>query len=381
MIRLAITSAFLVSLACGNGGPEGPIDPPPSTTPPPVELTVAVVASGLSAPLLLTAPPGDPRLFVVEQGGRIRIINGGTLQPTPFLDLSDRVSNGGERGLLGLAFHPGFGRNGVIVVNYTDREGDTRVSTFRAGADPAVADPGSEQVVLSIAQPFGNHNGGHLAFGPDGMLYVGTGDGGSANDPQQNGQNPNRLLGKLLRVAIHDDGGMSVPADNPFSGQAGKRAEIWASGLRNPWRFAFDREDGSLWIGDVGQGAREEVDHVASARGLNFGWQEWEGNRCTRGSCSREGFTFPVHEYGHDDGCSITGGYPYRGKALGEALAGWYFFADYCGGWVRSIAPGGAITEWPTLGGHGQITSFGEDAEGELYIVVQGGTVYRIVKQ
>jgi glucose/arabinose dehydrogenase len=346
------------------------------------------VASGLAFPLFLTAPSGDnDRLFVVEKTGRIRIVRNGSVLPAPFLDLSAKVSNGSEQGLLGLAFHPGYAANGRFVVNYTDLSGDTRVSVFRVSANADVADAASEQVILSVDQPYSNHNGGMVVFGPDGKLYVGMGDGGSGGDPQGNGQNKNALLGKLLRLDVSVTGQVSVPGDNPFVGQTGARPEVWSYGLRNPWRFSFDRETRDLYLADVGQNAHEEIDVSTSAtqfgRGLNFGWNRMEGSACYSPSsgCDRSGLTLPVLDYGHSEGCSVTGGYVYRGAV--QALRGLYFYADYCEGWVRSFRwSGTAVSEerdWPALRPGGQVTSFGEDAGGELYVMTSGGKVFRIV--
>ncbi|MGE0553359.1 MAG: sorbosone dehydrogenase family protein [Gemmatimonadales bacterium] len=389
MMIVARLNALLFALPLLGCGDEGSIAPPP---PPPVSggLTLATVASGLDTPVFLTAPPGDDRLFVVEKRGRIRIIDDGTVRPTPFLDLTALVSNGGEQGLLGLAFHPDYATNGVFVVDYTDGAGNTRVASYRVSTqDPDRADPGSGHVLLAVAQPYSNHNGGMLAFGPeDGHLYVALGDGGSAGDPQSNGQDRNTLLGSLVRLAVDAAGQGSIPADNPFVGQAGARAEIWSYGLRNPWRFSFDRANGDLYIGDVGQGQREEIDVSRAAdgagRGLNFGWNVMEGGNCYSPSsgCDRSGLTLPVLEYGHGPACSVTGGYVYRGAAV-ASLRGTYFYADYCAGWVRSfrLESGQAAEqrEWTDLSSGGRITSFGEDAAGELYLLTENGRVSRIV--
>jgi glucose/arabinose dehydrogenase len=345
------------------------------------------VASGLDFPLFLTAPPGDnARLFVVEKTGRIRIVKNGSLLTTPFLDLSTKVSNGSEQGLLGLAFHPDYATNGRFVVNYTNTSGDTRVAVYRVTANADVADPASEQVILAIDQPFSNHNGGMVVFGPDRKLYVGMGDGGSGGDPQGNGQNRSVLLGKILRLEVSGTGQASVPADNPFVGQAGVRPEIWSYGVRNPWRFSFDRLTRDLYIADVGQNAHEEIDASTSAtqfgRGLNYGWNRMEGAACFSPSsnCDQSGLTLPVLDYTHSDGCSVTGGYVYRGDAV-PAIKGLYFYADYCQGWVRSFKlSGGSATEqhdWTELRPGGQITSFGEDARGELYVMISSGRVFR----
>lgn len=369
-----------VVAACGGA----PAEPPAGTD----SVRLVEVATGLDFPLFLAAPPGDnSRLFIVEKTGRIRIVKNGGLLPAPFLDLSARVSGGGEQGLLGLAFHPQYAANGRFVVNYTNPSGDTRVSVFRVSSNPDVADAASEQVILPVAQPFANHNGGMVVFGPDGKLYIGMGDGGSGGDPQGNGQNKGVLLGKLLRVDVSGAGVLSVPADNPFVGQAGARPEVWSYGLRNPWRFSFDRAQGDLYIGDVGQNAREEVDWSSASsgagRGLDYGWNITEGIACYNppSGCDRTGLTPPVLDYDHGDGCSVIGGYVYRGAAI-PSLRGRYFYADYCGGWVRSfLLQGGTAAErrdWPTLRPGGLVTSFGEDAAGELYVMNSSGKVFRI---
>lgn len=380
---------LLSALACQGSNPVTP--PPPPPPPPPggeVQVRLVEVARNLSFPLLVTAPPGDlTRLFVVEKGGRIRIIRDGALLPQPFLDLSARVSGGSEQGLLGLAFHPNYAANGRLVVNYTDPAGDTRISVFRVSANPDVADPASEQMILAIDQPFSNHNGGMVAFGPDGRLYIATGDGGSGGDPQGHGQNRNSLLGKILRLAVNDNGQAAIPPDNPFVGQAGARGEIWSYGLRNPWRFSFDRQTGDLYIGDVGQNAREEINVATAAtqfgRGLNYGWNTMEGSLCFSPAvnCNRTGLTLPVLDYPHSDGCSVSGGYVYRGTAI-AGLGGTYFYSDYCSGWIRSFRLNGLLAgdrrDWPALAPNGQVPSFGEDARGELYVMTAGGVLYRI---
>ena len=384
---LAAALLAVVSPACDSGpGIPGPGSPPPAAT----GARLRVVAVGLESPLFLTSPPGDlSRQFIVEKTGRIRVLRNDALVPTPFLDISTSVSNGSEQGLLGLAFHPRYADNGLFVVNYTNTAGDTRVSTFRVSADPDRADAGSEVVILAVDQPFSNHNGGMVAFGPDGKLYIGMGDGGSGGDPQNNGQSRNTLLGKILRLDVSATGQVSVPFDNPFVGQSGIRPEIWSYGLRNPWRFSFDRSTGDLYVGDVGQNAREEIDVATDAaqfgRGRNYGWSIMEGMACFSGSsCDRNGLTLPVLDYGHAEGCSVTGGYVYRGTALG-GFAGHYFYGDYCEGWVRSFRLSGpGVTEqleWPSLRPGGQILSFGEDARGELYILSGSGQVFRIDPQ
>jgi len=363
------------------------MDAPPGD-PGPSGLAVEEVVGGLASPVYLTVAPGpegtrDRRLFIVEQPGRIRIVGvDGILRSTPFLDITDRVDCCGERGLLSVAFHPDYAASGWFFVNYTDDDGDTRVERYTVSDDPALADESSAELILQVPQPFGNHNGGLNVFGPDGMLYVGLGDGGSGGDPQGNGQNRGTLLGSLLRLDVDEGLPYTVPDDNPFVGTPGARPEIWAYGLRNPWRYSFDHQAGELYIADVGQNQWEEINRVpADKGGLNFGWNVMEASHCYgNGTCDEEGLTLPVAEYSHAEGCSVTGGYVYRGSAL-PALTGHYFFADYCDGWVRSLEPGGgntpSVRSW-SLGDLGRITSFGEDSEGELYILSQDGSMYRL---
>jgi glucose/arabinose dehydrogenase len=361
-----------------------------SETPVPPEGAVPValeqVAEGLDFPLYLTAPPGDPRLFVVEKGGAIRVIKDGALLAEPFLDIHAQVSTGGEQGLLGLAFDPAYATNGRFIVHYTNTAGDTRLSAFHVSADPDRANPTSEQVLLAVDQPFANHNGGQIAFGPDGFLYLGLGDGGSEGDPNGTGQRRDDLLGSILRLSISSSG-YTVPPDNPFVGANGARGEIWSYGLRNPWRFSFDRLTGDLYIGDVGGNRLEEIDVAPAStrggRGVNYGWNVMEGTSCLGGAgCDTTGLTLPVLQYDHGQGCAVTGGYVYRGAAI-PALQGHYFYADYCRGFVRSFRlVNGAPAEqadWPTLSPGAAIPSFGEDAAGELYVLSADGRVLKIV--
>jgi glucose/arabinose dehydrogenase len=380
--------------ACGGSGSSP--SPVPSGTPTPVAcegtpvagvpaLTAHLLASGLRSPLDLQAAPGDrERLYVVEQGGTIRVLRNGALQAGAFLDISGRISSGGERGLLGLTFHPQFATNRRFFVNYTDPSGDTHVAEFRAtSADQA--DPASERLLLTVEQPFANHNGGGLAFDRAGRLLIGLGDGGSGGDPLGNGQNLATPLGKLLRVDVDSASPYAIPADNPFAGQAGARPEIWAYGLRNPYRFSVDRATGDLYIGDVGQSRVEEVDFASASAGggQNYGWNVTEGSQCYRPSsgCDRTGITFPVYEYSHSDGCSITGGVVYRGCRMPD-LAGTYFFGDYCSGFVRSLRVSAGLAtevrEWTGLSGIDSVTAFGIDAQGEVYVVDYDGEVYRL---
>jgi glucose/arabinose dehydrogenase len=345
------------------------------------------VVSGLDFPLYLTAPPGDlSRLFIVEKGGRIRIVKEGVLLPAPFLDISSQVSVMGEQGLLGMAFDPEYPSTGRFVVHYTDVGGNTRLTSFQVSADPDVADAGSEALILAAAQPYANHNGGQVAFGPDGFLYLGLGDGGSGGDPEGRGQNLSDLLGSILRIDVRSAAPYVVPADNPFVGVAGASPEVWSYGLRNPWRFSFDRATGDLYIADVGEQRFEEVDislaTEGGGRGVNYGWDLMEGSHCFSSGCDPAGLELPAFEYGHSQGCSITGGYVYRGSAL-PALQGQYFFADLCQAWVRSFRyVNGSVTElteWPSLSTGGSLVSFGEDAAGELYVLDAVGTVSKVV--
>jgi glucose/arabinose dehydrogenase len=349
---------------------------------PPIEdlnLALVEVAGGLAQPVFVAAPPGDNRLFVVEQGGLIQLLRD-EQRLGAFLDLTALVSTGGERGLLGLAFHPGYPADPRLYVNYTDRRGDTVVAEYRVSADPDRADPASGRVLLTVAQPYRNHNGGMIAFGPDGYLYIGMGDGGDASDPDRTGQDPASLLGAILRISVDGDP-YSVPS-NPWAGDGGA-AEVWAKGLRNPWRFSFDGD--LLYIGDVGQDGWEEIDiaHVDSWR-LNFGWSAMEGTRCFREpGCDQTGLEIPVLEYPHEDGnCSVTGGYVYRGSALPE-LDGSYFYGDYCSGMIasfrRDLEGLFDLRDWTaTLGARRGLTSFGIDGSGELLLVTAGGELYRL---
>ncbi len=356
---------------------------------PSLKLGFAVVASGLRSPTFLASPPGGTDLYVVEQPGRIRKLVNGMPQP-PVLDISARVSSGGERGMLSLAFDPQFATNGNVFAYFTDPNGDIAIERFTfpvtGGAQPPLGSESTAVRVLTIShRTFANHNGGQLQFGSDGMLYVGTGDGGGGGDPLGSGQNLDTLLGKILRIDVSSLP-YKVPADNPFSGQAGKRAEIWAYGLRNPWRFSFDNATRSLYIADVGQDNQEEVNVVAAgATGLNYGWNIWEGTACypSGTACNPAGITMPLIDYDHGDGCSITGGYVYRGSALPE-IAGRYFYSDFCGGWLRSffVANGAAIErlDWGAAP-VGNIQSFGVDSNNELYVLTSAGGVYRLVRQ
>ena len=304
------------------------------------EVRLVQVASGIPAPTVIqSANDGSGRLFLVQQNGLIRILRGGAVGAQPFLDIRNKTRGEGERGLLGLAFPPGFAQKQRCYVNYTDLNGDTIIAQYRVSSSADAADPASEVVLLKIDQPFSNHNGGQLRFGPDGYLYIGMGDGGSAGDPRSNGQNRGALLGKMLRIDVETEPGrVRVPSDNPFVNVSGARPEIWALGLRNPWRFSFDRATGDLWIADVGQDTYEEVNfQPASSRGgENYGWNFMEGAHCYRSGCGMDGLALPVAEYSHAEGCSVTGGFVYRGRSF-PGLRGIYIYADFCSGFIWGV--------------------------------------------
>lgn len=398
-VRLAKTlfflslTAALTAAGCERSSPSSrPPDPtPPAAEEPPRSSTAApgaqsrgvalvTFASGLKEPIGLTFAPGDgsDRLFVIEKNGRIVLLRGGgKVDAEPFLDIGPRVSRGSEQGLLGLAFHPRYAENGRFFINYTDREGDTRIAELRVSKDNADrADTGAERELLRIDQPYSNHNGGNLVFGPDGKLYIGMGDGGSRDDPQKNGQNKQSLLGKMLRLDV------DAPSPAP---------EIIQTGLRNPWRYSFDRKTGDLYIADVGQNRFEEVNVVTAGNidGHNFGWNIVEGNsHCLFGEpCDKTGLTAPVLEYKSSEGCSITGGHVYRGRELPE-LDGHYFYADYCTALLRSFRYEGGraaqARDWKAeldpKNRLSKLTAFGEDKDGELYLLSQDGPIYRFAR-
>jgi glucose/arabinose dehydrogenase len=361
-------------------------DPPPPGS---VDLVLVPVGSGLSKPLFVCSPPGDTsRIFVVEQTGAIRVFRNDTLLATPFLTVTG-LSNGSEQGLLGMAFSPDYATTGRFYVSYTNAAGDNRLLRYLVSADPNVATPTPETDLLTVDQPYENHNGGCIAFGPGGYLYMGIGDGGGSGDPDENGQDRTDLLGSLLRLDVSPAGAYAIPADNPFVGTAGMRGELWDWGLRNPWRFSFDRLTDDLYIADVGQDSREEV-NVANAsegggKGLNYGWDITEGFECFEPSdnCDRTGLTPPELEYTHGAGCSITGGFVYRGTR-NPSMVGRYFFGDYCQGWVRSFYWNGDdatnLMSHPALDIGSGLTSFGEDGRGELYITTSDGRLLRIAE-
>lgn len=356
-----------------------------------VRLSLSPVAQGLSAPLLVThAGDGSGRLFIVEKTGAIRLVVAGQLLERPFLDIADRITSSGyEQGLLGLAFPPDYAARGFFFVNYTDKDGDTVVARFSVTSDPDLADPGSEFKVLGLDQPAANHNGGHIVFGPDGYLWIGIGDGGAANDRYGNGQNAGTLLGKMLRLDVTTDLSQPymIPADNPWveadwEGQ-NMRNEVWALGLRNPWRYSFDRSTGDLWIADVGQNQIEEVNTVRfdASGGLNFGWPVMEGAACfQQAGCDQAGLELPVVTYNHGGGdCSVTGGYVYRGEQY-PALNGVYVYGDFCSGRIWGLDAANPGMPVLLLETRSSLSSFGEDEAGEIYVTDLGrGTVQQLV--
>jgi glucose/arabinose dehydrogenase len=354
------------------------------------EVELVTLASGLPG-ITSIVHAGDSRLFLTEQIGRVMVWDGSSVLPTPLLDVTSLVSCCQERGLLSVAFHPSYAQTGLFFIDYTNTAGDTVIARYHVSAsDPNRADPASAVVLLTIQQPFANHNGGELQFGPDGYLYIGMGDGGSANDPMCNAQRDTSLLGKLLRIDVDSNAASapfySVPPDNPFRPGGGPPNEVWAKGLRNPWRFSFDRATGDLWIGDVGQDEREEIDVEphGSAGGRNYGWKLMEGTICGAGGssgcsspapppCNSPDYTAPVFEYSHSSGdCSVTGGYVYRGSAM-PGFAGLYFYGDFCTG--RLLASGRVLAARAA-----NLSTFGEDMSGELYLATTGGLFARLTE-
>jgi len=347
-------------------------------------VTLEPIASGLDQPVSITHA-GDTRLFITLQEGQIVIYDGTRILPTPFLDITDLVLNGGERGLLSVAFDPNYAQNGRFFVNYTNNNGDTIIERYNVSAsDPNRADRNSRVQLLFVDQPFANHNGGQLQFGPDGYLYIGMGDGGSGGDPGNRAQNLGDLLGKMLRIDVSGPG-YTIPPNNPFANSSNARREIWAYGMRNPWRFTFDRLTGDLWIADVGQGDWEEIDFqpASSTGGENYGWRRMEGTHCFNppNNCNDGTLVLPVIEYGHTNGaCSVTGGSVYRGS-LNPRLYGMYIYGDYCNGviWGATRAATGAVTSQTLFNAPFLISTFGEDVNGEIYVADHlSGGIYRM---
>jgi len=396
MKRLTLALIFLLLMTIPVLAQEATLEPTPVTAPDspadPTQVTLTEVMEGLFRPIYIThAGDGSERLFILQQSGQIWIVKGGELQERLFLDLSTIVSQSEgytERGLLGMAFHPDFAENGLFYLNYTDSrvEHATKIVEFQVSADdPNRAEIDSGRVLLTIGQPFANHNGGQLAFGPDGYLYIGVGDGGSANDPLGSGQNPGTLLGNILRIDVDestDSREYAIPQDNPVVNNPDLAMEVWAWGLRNPWRFSFDRATGDLYIADVGQSAWEEINvqPADSPGGENYGWNAYEGNVTFMGPEPEGEVVMPVMAYNHANGCSVTGGYVYRGEAI-PALQGYYLFGDYCNGliWAGYQDASGEWSYDLLLQLRSTLSSFGEDEAGELYVVdYAGGRVFRI---
>jgi glucose/arabinose dehydrogenase len=389
VLGIAAVAGVMLIAGCSEPADRSPATetaPAPALDLSDAAIELRTVVDGLESPLLVTnAGDGSGRLFVVEQVGRIRVVRDAELVQEPFLDVSEQVTAGGEQGLLGLAFHPEYGSNGRFFINYTDVNGDTVVAEYeRDPANEDVALPDSARVLLRVDQPYANHNGGALEFGPDGYLYIALGDGGSAGDPHNNGQRLDTLLGKLLRVDVDSttgDAPYGVPADNPFVDRDDARPEIWSYGLRNPWRFSFDGND--IWIADVGQSELEEINRMPADRGgLNYGWNIMEGDACyePQTDCDREGLALPIATYTHEDGCSVTGGYVYRGSI--PSLDGAYVFGDYCSGTMWALDAAGPAEQKPAelLTTEHSISSFGLDESGELYVSDLGGAVLQIVE-
>jgi len=366
----------------------------PIATPPPdpsnhIKIALEQIGDGLTDPVgLSVAGDGSQRLFIVEQAGRIRVLKKGVLEKKPFLDIRKRVASGGEKGLLGLAFHPHFSKNRRLFVNYTASEKGLRtvIAEFTADARLERVDPATERRLLEIPQPFGNHNGGQIAFGPEGMLYIGMGDGGAGDDPQGNGQNLKTLLGKMLRIDVDRKDGerpYAIPQDNPYAAQKGIPPEIWAYGLRNPWRFSFDSEGGDLYAGDVGQNKREEINIVR--RGRNYGWNIMEGTICTPGVnpiCDKSKLEMPIFDYPRSEGTVVIGGYVYRGRAI-PGLNGAYLYGDYGNGriWMLRYRDRKASDARLLLETNRAISAFGQDEAGELYVIDYRGALFKIIAQ
>jgi glucose/arabinose dehydrogenase len=384
LLLMALAGAGLTFLGGCSGTASQPKVPPT-----PLTLSLSTVVSGLSSPVDLQAPSDNTgRFFVVEQPGTIRIISNGALLPTPFLDITSQVDFGGEKGLLGLAFHPSYSQNRRFFVNYDRIVGgqmQTVIAQFQASAtNPNVADATSEQILLTVVQPFPNHKGGQLVFGPDGFLYIGLGDGGSGGDPLGNGQSLQTMLGKMLRIDVnHTSPGLAyaIPPDNPFV-NGGGLPEIWAYGLRNPWRFSFDRPSGRLFCGDVGQDRFEEIDILQ--KGGNFGWNIMEGLHCFNppSGCNMAGLILPIAEYDHTEGDAVIGGYVYHGTALPQ-LAATYLLSDFGSGtiWNLTEGPPGTWTRTRLLSTGRNISSFAQDSSGELYVLDYSGSVLKLVAQ
>ncbi len=384
---LFLSGLFLILVVVGCDGAQ------PDNELKKVAIELELVAKGLDRPIGLThAGDGSGNIYITLQGGKILVYDGNRMQT--FLDITSLTKGEGERGLLGTAFHPNYAQNGFLFVNYTNLSGATVIDRFTRSSNRQFADPGSAKHILTIEQPYANHNGGQLQFGPDGFLYIGTGDGGSGGDPENRAQNLNDLLGKMLRLDVDKEFPYAIPRGNPFQGIQGARPEIWAYGLRNPWRFSFDRKTGDLFIGDVGQSSFEEIDYQPSdsSGGENYGWRVMEGKSCSASAlknffkpdCDPKSFTLPILDYPRKNGnCSVIGGYVYRGSRFSE-LEGMYLYGDFCGGkiWGATKNDRGQWKTQELLNTEFFISSFGEDESGNIYVVHRSpdnGAIYRIV--
>lgn len=381
MLRKVIAFAVIMAILATTGPATAQEDSRPFDLVPFIE--------GLDRPVFMTQPDdGSNRRFIVEQGGAIRVFSDGAILPDPLLDISSNVTGGSEQGLLGMALDPEFPENGLFFINFTDPDGDTQVVRYSVSSDePNRADPASALTILSVDQPYRNHNGGMIAFGPDGYFYIGLGDGGSGGDPEGNAQNTSTLLGSILRIDVANstqEAPYAIPPDNPFVGVEGAREEVWSFGLRNPWRFSFDRETGDMWIGDVGQSAAEEVDRQpAGIGGLNFGWNLTEGFSCYAvAECENLDITWPIFAYGRDLGISVIGGYVYHGPEL-PSLTGNFVFGDHGSGliWITTTASEGNYEVLGPFETGANISSFAEDVSGSVYVVDLSGSIYLMTAQ
>jgi glucose/arabinose dehydrogenase len=404
---IALTTLTVLVTACQTGkpitsppappSPPSPPAPPSPPSPPPsgtLKLGVNQVGSGFDQPLFVTYAPGANDLYVVGKSGKVQILEGNTPRSTPFLDIASKISTNGEQGLLSIAFHPNYASNSFVYAFYSKSNGDSVISRFGTNRTTKVADVSTEKILLTIQRSpaNNNHNGGQVQFGPDGYLYISVGDGGGQEDPDGNGQNKSKLNAKILRIEVKDDGTYASPASNPFKPGGNEKTEIWAYGLRNPWRFSFDKSTGDMWIADVGGGKeQEEVNfqarNASDAAGRNYGWHVYEGSICINGGCNTSGKTFPVFTYNHSSGCSITGGYVYRGTQY-AAMQGRYFMGDFCSGNIWSVVPNGS-GGWTTklelsngLSIKNSLTSFGEGPDGSIYVTsIAEGKVYKLIAQ
>ncbi len=381
ILSISLIYAFLISVICYAAEKNPDTRPPQKEWP---EISLTLVAGGFKSPTHITnAGDRSGRLFVTEQAGKILIVKNNKILKAPFLDINDRVGCCDERGLLSAVFPDNYASKKYFYVNYTNTKGNTVIARYNLTSNPDIADIKSEDILLTIKQPFSNHNGGQMAFGPDGYLYIGTGDGGLVGDPLNNAQDSGSLLGKMLKIDVESGNSpYSVPPDNPFLKKRGYRPEIWATGLRNPWRFSFDRQTGDLFIADVGQNKYEEINFQSpsSKGGENYGWNTLEGTHCYKSSrCNKAGLVLPAAEYDHSQGCSVTGGMVYRGKKF-PSLQGIYFYSDYCSGRIWGLRQSGGVWLNTLLINSGlSVSTFGEDETGEIFLAdYSKGDIYRV---